>query len=137
MVDSLSMLDAAARLPEQFEEALGGVGEVHGLPAHDDIENVIVLGMGGSGITGDIVASVAGPFMPIPVVVQKGYAAPQFVSDRSLVFAVSFSGNTEETREAASIAWPEVASPKSRTRGVSRRSTRMFDGLRSRWMTPR
>ncbi len=102
--DSLSMFDAAAGLPEQFEEALAASTDVVGLPAHDEIENVIVLGMGGSGITGDVVASVAGPFMPVPVVVQKGYAAPQFVNDRSLVFAVSFSGNTEETLEAASIA---------------------------------
>lgn len=102
--DSLSMFDAAAGLPEQFEAALDTTIDVAGLPAHDAIENVIVLGMGGSGITGDIVTSVAGPFMPVPVVVQKGYAPPQFVSERSLVFAVSFSGNTEETLEAASIA---------------------------------
>ena len=102
--DSLSMFDAAAHLPEQVEAALATTIDVAGLPDHDAIENVIVLGMGGSGITGDIVRSVAGPFMPVPVVVQKGYAPPQFVSERSLVFAVSFSGNTEETLEAASIA---------------------------------
>ena len=47
---------------------------------------------------------VAGPFMPVPVVVHKGYGMPNFISDSSLVFAVSFSGNTEETLEAVGEA---------------------------------
>ncbi len=45
-----------------------------------------------------------GPFMPVPVVVHKGYGMPNFISDSSLVFAVSFSGNTEETLEAVGEA---------------------------------
>ena len=49
-------------------------------------------------------AAVAGPFMPVPVVVHKGYELPAFVGDDTLVFAVSFSGNTEETVEAATEA---------------------------------
>jgi glucose/mannose-6-phosphate isomerase len=98
------MLEAAAGLPEQIEEAVTTATGVTGLPDHDDIENVVVLGMGGSGIAGDVCAAIAGPFMPVPVVVQKGYAPPQFVNESSLVFAVSCSGNTEETIEAASMA---------------------------------
>jgi glucose/mannose-6-phosphate isomerase len=42
--------------------------------------------------------------MPVPVTVPKGYAPPQFVDEHTLVFAVSCSGNTEETLEAASMA---------------------------------
>ena len=48
-----------------------------GCPTHDDIENVVVLGMGGSGIAGDLLAVVAGPFMPVPVVVAQGLRAPR------------------------------------------------------------
>jgi glucose/mannose-6-phosphate isomerase len=77
---------------------------VQGLPAHDEIENVIVLGMGGSGVAGDLLSAVVGPFMPVPVVVHKGYACPSFASRGTLVFAVSFSGNTEETLEATEMA---------------------------------
>ena len=90
-IDSLDMLDAAAKLPEQIELAVATAGQAQGLPAHDAIENVVVLGMGGSGIAGDICAAIAGPFMPVPVVAQKGYAPPQFVNEGSLVFAVSCS----------------------------------------------
>jgi glucose/mannose-6-phosphate isomerase len=100
----MGMLDLAYGLPEQIEAAAERARDVPGLPARENIENVVVLGMGGSGVAGDVAAAVAGPFMPIPVVVQKGYAPPQFVNEHSLVFAVSCSGDTEETVEAATMA---------------------------------
>jgi len=73
---------------------------VVGLPSRDQIENVVVLGMGGSGIAGDVVVAAAAPFMSVPVTVVKGYELPDFVGASSLVFAMSFSGDTEETLEA-------------------------------------
>jgi glucose/mannose-6-phosphate isomerase len=103
-LDSLGMFDAAAALPEQIETAAAAAAEVGPLPALEEIESVLVLGMGGSGIAGDLLAAVAGPFMPVPVVVSKGYVPPSFVSDSTLVFAISFSGDTEETVESASEA---------------------------------
>lgn len=103
-LDSLDMFGAAAGLPEQLRTALDGARDVDGLPHHDDIENVVVLGMGGSGIAGDILTVIAGPFMPVPVVVHKGYGIPNFIGENTLVFAVSFSGNTEETLEGAQEA---------------------------------
>lgn len=100
--DSLGMFDATARLPDQVATASAAARAADlSLPTHDEIENVVVLGMGGSGIAGDVVREVAGPFMPVPVVVHKGYGIPNFINEGSLVFAVSFSGNTEETVEAA------------------------------------
>ncbi|MGH9118678.1 MAG: bifunctional phosphoglucose/phosphomannose isomerase [Acidimicrobiales bacterium] len=102
--DSLGMFDTTAGLPEQVEAAATLAAGLEGLPHHDDIENVVVMGMGGSGIAGDLLAAVAGPFMPVPVVVSKGYEPPSFVNEGTLCFAVSFSGNTEETVEAATTA---------------------------------
>src|SRR4051794_3268859 len=95
-LDTVGMWDLTAGLPEQVEDALGLVTDVH-LPHHDDVENVVVLGMGGSGISGDVVREVAGPFMPLPILVHKGYSIPNFIGENTLVLAVSFSGNTEET----------------------------------------
>jgi glucose/mannose-6-phosphate isomerase len=102
--DSLGMFEATAGLPEQIEAAAVGARGVYGLPARADIENVLVLGMGGSGVAGDLLAAVAGPFMPVPVVVSKGYEPPSFVSEATLCFAISFSGETEETVEAVTTA---------------------------------
>ncbi len=103
-LDTLSFFDATAGLPEQVEAAASAADAVSGLPPLEDLENVLVLGMGGSGIAGDLLAAVAGPFMPVPVIVSKGYEPPSFVSEATLCFALSFSGDTEETVEAASTA---------------------------------
>ncbi len=103
-LDTLDIWGATFGMPEQIEAAVTTAMAVDGLPAHDDIENVVVLGMGGSGVAGDLLAAVVGPFMPVPVVVHKGYACPSFASRGTLVFAVSFSGDTEETLEATEMA---------------------------------
>jgi glucose/mannose-6-phosphate isomerase len=104
-IDSLDMFGVTSAFPEQVEAAAGVAAGVEGLPAHDDIDSVVILGMGGSGMAGDLAAAVSGPFSPVPIVVAKGYAPPNFVSNGTLAFAVSFSGDTEETLEAAAAAY--------------------------------
>src|SRR5258706_13466268 len=103
VLDTKGMWESALASPEQVETAAREKSFL-GLPAKEDIENVVVLGMGGSGIAGDVMTSVAGPFMPVPIVVTKSYEPPNFVGPSTLCFALSFSGNTEETVEAAQIA---------------------------------
>ena len=105
-LDTWSMLDATAGLAEQVEvavEAAEGV-DLGALPDRAQIENVLVLGMGGSGVSGDLLTVVAGPFMPVPVVVVKGYEPPSYANENTLVFAMSFSGDTEETVDAVTTA---------------------------------
>jgi glucose/mannose-6-phosphate isomerase len=109
-VDSLDMWGATAGLPEQVAEAARVSRGLAGLPGRDSVEHVVVLGMGGSGIAGDVLLATAAPFMPVPVTVVKGYEPPEFVGANSLVFAMSFSGDTEETLEAASEAYEAGAS---------------------------
>ncbi len=103
-VDSLGMQEATFGLPDQIEQSMAESREIGGLPGIEDIDHVLVLGMGGSGIAGDIVEAIAAPRMAIPVIVSKGYECPSFVGPRTLAMAVSFSGETEETLHAASIA---------------------------------
>jgi glucose/mannose-6-phosphate isomerase len=103
-IDTEGMLAATLGLPEQVATAAGAGRGLEGLPAREMVENVVVLGMGGSGVAGDLLLATAAPFMAVPVVVVKGYTPPAFVGEGTLVFAVSFSGNTEETLEAATEA---------------------------------
>jgi len=104
-LDTLGMWDATAALPEQVRDAAATARQLDvALPRREEIRHVVVLGMGGSGIAGDVVREIAGPFMAVPVVVHKGYGIPNFIDGSTLVFAVSFSGNTEETVQAASDA---------------------------------
>jgi glucose/mannose-6-phosphate isomerase len=104
LLDSVGMFDLAAALPEQVAAAARIDADLDGLPSHDQIEHVVVVGMGGSGIGGEIVRAVAAPFMAVPLTIVKGYEAPSFVSEGTLCFAISFSGDTEETVEAAQSA---------------------------------
>src|ERR1700710_492614 len=101
-LDTQGMFNLAAALPEQVFDAAVRARGLTDLPDRERIEHVVVLGMGGSGVAGDILSAAAGPFLPVPVIVSKGYELPAFVGETSLVFAVSFSGDTEETVEAAS-----------------------------------
>ena len=103
-IDSLGIQAATFGLPDQIEQSMADSREIDGLPTIDNIDQVLVLGMGGSGIAGDVVEAIAAPRMSIPVIVSKGYECPSFVGRRTLVMAVSFSGETEETLHAASIA---------------------------------
>ena len=104
ILDTDGMFELAAAFPEQVAEAFAGSSAITGLPNREDIENVVVIGMGGSGISGDVLQAIAAPLLPVPVTVVKGYECPHFVGETSLVFAVSCSGGTEETIEAASDA---------------------------------
>ncbi|MEP6625739.1 MAG: bifunctional phosphoglucose/phosphomannose isomerase [Acidimicrobiia bacterium] len=100
MTDTLGFLDAVAGLPEQLTAAHATAAAVltpDALPAGDAIRNIAVLGMGGSGIAGDVLAAVANGTLPVPVTVMKQYRTPAFVGPHTLAFAVSYSGNTEET----------------------------------------
>jgi len=59
--------------------------------------------MGGSGIAGDVIRAVASS-LPVPIVVLKQIRVPAFIGPRTLAFAVSYSGNTEETNAMAAGA---------------------------------
>lgn len=100
MTDSLGFLGSVASLPEQLAAAHEVTGEaIDGveLPDAESIRNIVVLGMGGSGIAGDVLNAVSSGMLPVPVTVLKQYRTPRFVGPESLVFALSYSGDTEET----------------------------------------
>jgi glucose/mannose-6-phosphate isomerase len=105
-VDSLGFLGALEGLPEQLagaHERAAVALDRAALPRPDGIDNIVVLGMGGSGIAGDVLRAVASS-LPVPVIVLKQIRTPAFIGPRTLAFAVSYSGNTEETNEMATGA---------------------------------
>ncbi len=62
-----------------------------------EIRNVLICGLGGSGIGGTIVSDIISPKVNIPITSTKDYSVPNFVNEHTLVIANSYSGNTEET----------------------------------------
>ena len=62
-----------------------------------EIRNVLICGLGGSGIGGTIVSDIVSSKVNIPIAATKDYSIPNFVNEHTLVIANSYSGNTEET----------------------------------------
>lgn len=62
--------------------------------------NILITGLGGSGIGGSIVQNYINDKVSVPVVVNKDYFIPTFVNENTLVIVSSYSGNTEETLSA-------------------------------------
>ena len=76
-LDTLGMWDVTFGLADQLEAATRRVSDfLPGLPTVDELDHVVVMGMGGSGIAGDVLAALAGPSSPVPVVVVKDPAVP-------------------------------------------------------------
>lgn len=87
-------------LPGQLEAAwLAGLE--HPLPPMDGLRYILIAGMGGSGIGGDLLATYAQPHCPLPVLIHRDYGLPEWArGPQTLVIASSHSGNTEETLSA-------------------------------------
>ncbi|MBK6905384.1 MAG: bifunctional phosphoglucose/phosphomannose isomerase [Saprospirales bacterium] len=89
------------QFPAQLREALS-IGKAAAIrPAGKDVRQVLVAGMGGSGIGADFVAAFIRKECKAPLIVLKDYELPGFVDEGTIFIASSYSGNTEETLAAA------------------------------------
>jgi glucose/mannose-6-phosphate isomerase len=99
-LDTARMRDIIRAFPAQLEEALQ-LGQRLTLPAdYAPTQAVVVLGMGGSAIGGDLLRCYLADSIRVPIVVNRDYHNPAFVGPTTLVIACSYSGNTEETLSA-------------------------------------
>ncbi len=89
---------------DQLKEAvsIGEKSQISNLKSQ--IQNVIITGLGGSGIGGTIVSEIVAQECPVPITVNKDYFLPAFVNENTLVIVSSYSGNTEETIQAMESA---------------------------------
>ena len=85
--------------PKQLQEAID-IAHSANLTLKHHIQNIVVTGLGGSGIGGTILSELVQSECTIPIIVNKDYFLPEFVNSNSLVIISSYSGNTEETLSA-------------------------------------
>ncbi|AJF61854.1 TPA: bifunctional phosphoglucose/phosphomannose isomerase [Candidatus Woesearchaeota archaeon] len=97
MADKENMIDVLRKFPAMLESA-AKLGEDMNFQK-EFVESIVVIGMGGSGYTGDLLKAYLND-VAIPVHVVKNYNLPKFIGRKSLIFAISYSGNTEETISA-------------------------------------
>jgi glucose/mannose-6-phosphate isomerase len=96
-IDAADMLGVTGAFPAQCREAVALAESIDFGKSGGSVASIVTLGMGGSGIGGDIVKALLEPNSKVPVTVCKGYSLPAFVGPDTLVLAISYSGGTEET----------------------------------------
>ncbi len=100
-IDSEGMYEAVKSFSEQLKQ---GRSRALGIKVDswlgDEVTGVVVAGMGGSAIGGDVLVTLAADYASIPVVVSRSYSLPEWVGPNTAVVVSSYSGNTEETLAA-------------------------------------
>ncbi|HOZ87319.1 MAG TPA: bifunctional phosphoglucose/phosphomannose isomerase [Bacteroidia bacterium] len=69
-----------------------------------NIQNIVITGLGGSGIGGTIISELVSDSCKVPILVNKDYFLPAYVNESTLLIVSSYSGNTEETLAALNEA---------------------------------
>jgi len=98
--DPQNMYGLIAGFPRQVEQAvrIGSSASVR-FPVRN-IQNIVLTGLGGSAIGGDLLRSYLSEELTVPLIVNRHYRLPSFVTRKTLVIVSSYSGNTEETISA-------------------------------------
>ncbi len=104
-IDPGGMYNVIAGFPEQIRTAVAIATAVEFEPSrYDNIGQIVVVGMGGSAIAGDLAWTLLKDRLPCPIHVCRDYDLPAFVGPETLVIGSSYSGTTEETLTAFDLA---------------------------------
>lgn len=98
-LDPSGMYRLTVEFPEQCRRALAIATDV-AIPSLSKPSNVVLTGLGGSAAGGDFTKALFDAEGSVPFFVNREYSMPAFVGADTLVFATSYSGNTEETLAA-------------------------------------
>jgi glucose/mannose-6-phosphate isomerase len=99
-IDRHNMLEKIDRMPEYLVETIKGFRE--SMPPEDpaNIDNAILVGMGTSATSGEVVLNWLADRMKVPTSLIRDSRLPSFANERTMVLAISYSGETQETLEA-------------------------------------
>jgi len=95
-IDKSKMLEEITDFPEQIKKARE-ISNIKDISSYYKIDNIIISGMGGSSISGDIVHKLLKDRIDIPIFVTRQYELPKWANKNTLVISQTYSGNTEET----------------------------------------
>jgi len=103
-IDRAGMLSLIENFPEMMERSADTSAGIRPAKMSGKIENIMFCGMGGSAISADVAQKIISGCLNVPSAVSRSYDLPQFVGENSVVFVLSYSGNTEETISAYETA---------------------------------
>ena len=100
-IDTENMFDVLVNFHNQIKDAVEIARKVDVSGVNKEgIKNIVINGLGGSAIGGDLVRSYTSNEIKIPVNINRNYFLPSFVDSNTLIIISSYSGNTEETVSA-------------------------------------
>jgi len=101
LFDSRDMYNVLRDFPTQIRSGMeiGNTTDLSGIDA-GSITAVLICGMGGSAISGDILRVYSAPRGRVPILVNRDYTLPRWVGRTTLVIVMSYSGETEESLSA-------------------------------------
>lgn len=96
--DQSNMRKLLLQFPSQCQKAIQ-LAEKFTIPEElfQKSDKIVVSGLGGSAIGGDILKTLLKQSLEIPILVNRSYTLPATVNKKTLIFIISYSGNTEET----------------------------------------
>jgi glucose/mannose-6-phosphate isomerase len=103
-LDRAGMIGRIVGLPQQMRDAWAQAKSTTLPPSHANASAIVICGMGGSAIGGDIARTLVEGELDFPLLIVRGYDLPGFVDRDTLVILSSYSGNTEETLAACDRA---------------------------------
>lgn len=103
-VDAENVIGSVEALPDQCQHAWEEANKVNVPDSYKKVKNVIMAGMGGSGLGARVIESVYFHELPVPLIRVNNYHLPPYVNHDSLVVCSSYSGTTEEVVEIAKQA---------------------------------
>ena len=101
----MNMFDMISSFPTQIKDQYINLSSIDfDIKLYSNINHIVIAGMGGSAISGDIVANIVKDDIKVPITVVRDYSLPNWITRETLVILSSYSGNTEETLSIAKQA---------------------------------
>lgn len=94
-IDKGKMLSFCVNAPSLYREAAEKAWQI--TAKYPKPNKIIVAGMGGSAIAGELVKDWARDIVPVPMEICRDYRLPVYADEETLTFIISYSGETEET----------------------------------------
>ncbi len=103
-LDKSGLANFIADLPEQCLKAEQQSQKIILSKNYQNTEKIVICGMGGSAIGGELIKDLTADQLKIPVIVNRDWNLPALVDQNTLVILVSYSGQTQETLSCAKKA---------------------------------
>lgn len=97
-IDKANMLNFCLNMCRHYQEAADSAAGI--ITRYPKPSNIIVTGMGGSAIGGELLKDWAKDKIQVPIEINREYHLPAYANEKTLVLVTSYSGDTEETLSA-------------------------------------